>query len=159
VKTLILGIGNPILCDDGVGHHIAHALGGVFPDAEVHTTTMIDLQLLETLADYDRVYIVDALLSDGDTIGAVKKVTPGQRTLHLFSSHGIHFLELLKLGQVLRYKLPEIGGIYGIVIGEECPFGTTLSPEIMMKRKAIIREISMDIIKKGSENHVPCDSL
>ena len=53
MKTLILGIGNPILCDDGVGLHIAHALKSVFPDAAVVTTTMIDLQLLEILTDYD----------------------------------------------------------------------------------------------------------
>jgi len=159
VKTIILGIGNPILCDDGVGLHIAQALEGVFPDATVVTTTMIDLQLLEILTDYDRVFIVDALLSNGDDIGSVKKLAPEQGSLHLFSSHGLHFFELLKLGRELQYKLPEIGGIYGIVIGGGCSFGTALSPEIMTKRKAIIREVITDIRKHGIENHVSCDSL
>ncbi len=54
MKTLILGIGNPILCDDGVGLHIASELDGVFDDIEISTTTMIDLNLLDTLADYDK---------------------------------------------------------------------------------------------------------
>ena len=159
MKTLILGLGNPILCDDGVGIHIARSLEGVVPDAAVVTTTMIDLQLLEILTDYDRVFIVDALLSSDDEIGTVKKLTPEQGTLHLFSSHGLHFFELLKLGQELQYRLPEIGGIYGIVIRDECSFGKTLSPEIRMKRKAIIREVTADIRKHGIKNHVSCDSL
>jgi len=152
-------MGNPILCDDGVGIHIARSLGGVFPEAAVVTTTMIDLQLLEILTDYDRVFIADALLSSGDDIGTVKKLAPEQGTLHFFSSHGLHFFELLKLGQELQYKLPEIGGIYGIVIGDECSFGTALSPEILMKRKAIIWEVTTDIRKHGIKNHVSCNSL
>jgi len=152
-------MGNPILCDDGVGHHIARALEDVFPDADVRTTAMIDLQLLEMLTDYDRVFIVDALLSSGDNIGTVKKLIPEQGTLHLFSSHGLHFFELLKLGRELQYTLPEIGGIYGIVIEEECSFGTALSPEIMKKRKTIIREVTTDMRKQGITNHVSCDSV
>ena len=152
-------MGNPILCDDGVGHHIARELEGVFPEAEVRTTTMIDLQLLEMLTDYDRVFIVDALLSRGDEIGTVKKVTPEQGSLHLFSSHGLHFFELLKLGRELEYTLPEIGGVYGIVIEEECSFGTALSPEIMKKRKTIIREVTTDMKKQGIANYVSGDTL
>jgi hydrogenase maturation protease len=159
VKTLILGMGNPILSDDGVGIHIARSLEGVVPDAAVVTTTMIDLQLLEILTDYDRVFIVDALLSCGDEIGTVKKLTPEQGTRHLFSSHGLHFFELLKLGQELHYRLPEIGGIYGIVIRDECSFGKSLSPKIKMKRKAIIREVATDIRKHWIKNNVSCDSL
>ncbi|MDY7038307.1 MAG: hydrogenase maturation protease [Thermodesulfobacteriota bacterium] len=147
MKTLILGIGNPILCDDGVGLHIVPSLAGLIPNAEVRTTNMIDLHLLEILTGYDRLIIVDALLSSDDNVGTVKKLAPDKGTLHLFSSHGLHFFELLQLGRELGYRLPEIGGIYGITIEKECSFGTALSPEIMMKRKAIIQEISADILK------------
>lgn len=149
MKTLILGMGNPILCDDGVGHHIAMALEGRFPDVEVRTTTMIDLQLLEMLTDYDRVFIVDALVSKDDDIGTVRKLTTENGTLHLFSSHGLHFFDLLELGRELQYKLPEVGGIYGIVIGEECSFGTVLSPEILEKQQTIIQEVTEEMSKQG----------
>ena len=152
MRDIIVGIGNPILCDDGVGLHIARALKDIFPDADVHTTSVIDLQLLEIISDHDRIFIVDALVSNSDNLGTVKKLNPDQETLHLFSSHGLHFFELVKLGRELQYKLPEIAGIYGIVIGDECPFGTVLSPEILMKENDIICEISQDIMKNGLEN-------
>jgi len=149
VKTLILGLGNPILCDDGVGFHIARALKGIFPHTEVHTTSMIDLQLLELMSDFERAFIVDAFLSNSDEIGTVKRLAPEQRSQHLFSSHGLNFFELLILGRELQYKLPEISGIYGIVIKEDYSFGTALSPEIMVKQEAIIQAIIEDIRSRG----------
>ena len=147
MKTLILGIGNPILRDDGVGLHIASELEGVFTDVEVRATTMIDLNLLDMLADYDKVFIIDAIQTGTACVGTVRKLSPGEGSLHLFSSHGIHFFELLQLGTDLGYRVPEIGGIYGIEIGEESIFGINLSPELMGKKKDIVREIIEDIRK------------
>ncbi|MFC1838115.1 hydrogenase maturation protease [Thermodesulfobacteriota bacterium] len=159
MKTLILGIGNPFMCDDGIGLHIANALEGMIPDVSVTTTTMIDLQLLEILADYDMLFVIDALISNDDKIGTIKKISRDSPSLHLYSSHGLHFFELLKLGQELKYKIPEIGGIYGIVIRDNCSFGTKVSPEILVKQKDIIVKVAEDIKKNGIEHHVSRDSM
>jgi len=145
LKTLILGIGNPILRDDGVGLHIASALEGVFPDIHVRTATMIDLDLLDMLAEYDTIFIIDAIQSRTFGVGTVRKLLPGEASLHLFSSHGIHFFELLELGRNLGYRVPDIGGIFGIEIGEDSCFGTELSPQLMGKKKDIVQEIIEDI--------------
>jgi hydrogenase maturation protease len=147
LKTLILGIGNPILCDDGVGLNIASELDGFFDDVEISTTTMIDLNLLDMLADYDKLFIIDAIQTGTSCIGTVKRLSPGEGSLHLSSSHGIHFFELLQLGRDLGYRIPEIGGIYGIEIGEGSIFGTKLSPELISKKADIVREIVEDIKK------------
>jgi hydrogenase maturation protease len=147
LKSLILGIGNPILCDDGVGLHIASELDGLFDDVDVRTTTMIDLNLLDTLSDYNRLFIIDAIQTGTSSVGTVKKLPPGEASLHLSSSHGIHLFELLQLGRDLGYRVPEIGGIYGIEIGEGSVFGTKLSPELMSKKADIVREIIGDIRK------------
>lgn len=147
MKTLIIGIGNPILCDDGVGLHIASALDGVIPDAEVCAATMIDLDLLDMLADYDKVFIIDAIQSGTACIGELRKLSPGEVSLHLFSSHGIHIFEILQMGRDLGYRIPEIGGIYGIEIGRESVFGIELSSELMDKKKDILHEIIEDIRK------------
>jgi hydrogenase maturation protease len=147
LKNIILGIGNPILSDDGVGLHIASELDGLLDDVDVRTTSMIDLNLLDTLADYDRLFIIDAIEAGGSHIGTVRRLPPGEGSLHLFSSHGIHLFELLQLGRDLGYRIPEIGGIYGVYIGEGSVFGETLSPELMSKKSDIVREIIEDIRK------------
>jgi len=147
LKNIILGIGNPILSDDGVGLHIASELDGLLDDVDVRTTSMIDLNLLDTLADYDRLFIIDAIEAGGSHIGTVRRLPQGEGSLHLFSSHGIHLFELLQLGRDLGYRIPEIGGIYGVYIGEGSVFGETLSPELMSKKANIVREIIEDIRK------------
>ena len=147
MKNIILGIGNPILGDDGVGLHIASELDGLLDDVDVRTTSMIDLNLLDTLADYDRLFIIDAIEAGGSHIGTVRRLPQGEGSLHLFSSHGIHLFELLQLGRDLGYRIPEIGGIYGVYIGEGSVFGETLSPELMSKKADIVREIIEDIRK------------
>ena len=147
MKNIILGIGNPILGDDGVGLHIASELDGLLDDVDVRTTSMIDLNLLDTLADYDRLFIIDAIEAGGSHIGTVRRLPQGEGSLHLFSSHGIHLFELLQLGRDLGHRIPEIGGIYGVYIGEGSVFGETLSPELMSKKADIVREIIEDIRK------------
>jgi len=144
---MILGIGNPILGDDGVGLHIASELDGLLDNVDARTTSMIDLNLLDTLSDYDRLFIIDAIMTGGSRIGTVRKLPPGEGSLHMFSSHGIHLFELLQLGRDLGYRIPEIGGIYGVYIGEGSVFGETLSPELMSKKADIVREIIEDIRK------------
>jgi hydrogenase maturation protease len=144
---MILGIGNPILGDDGVGLHIASELNGLLDDVDTHTTSMIDLNLLDTLSGYDRLFIIDAIQAKGSRIGTVRRLPQGEGSLHLFSSHGIHLFELLQLGRDLGYRIPEIGGIYGVYIGEGSVFGETLSPELMSKKADIVREIIEDIRK------------
>jgi hydrogenase maturation protease len=147
LKKMILGIGNPILGDDGVGLHIASELNGLLDDVDTHTTSMIDLNLLDTLSGYDRLFIIDAIQAKGSRIGTVRRLPQGEGSLHLFSSHGIHLFELLQLGRDLGYRIPEIGGIYGVYIGEGSVFGETLSPELMSKKADIVREIIEDIRK------------
>ena len=144
---MILGIGNPILGDDGVGLHIASELDGLLDNVDARTTSMIDLNLLDTLSDYDRLFIIDAIMTGGSRIGTVRKLPPGEGSLHMFSSHGIHLFELLQLGRDLGYRIPEIVGIYGIDIEEGSVFGETLSPALIRKKADIVREIIADIKK------------
>lgn len=162
MKTLILGLGNPILGDDGVGIYIASALDGLFQDTEVYTASMIDLNMLDLFIEYDRVIVIDALLDGSSPIGTLRKLPLGQATLHLFSSHGVHFFELLQLGKDLRYDLPRIERIYGIGIGDGAVFGTELSPRLMEMIEDIIHEIIRDLRKcfsvscKGFEDFRDC---
>ena len=151
MKTIVLGVGNQILGDDGVGVHVVNELKKHIksPDITIDEATTGGMNLLDLILGFDRAFIIDALLSSSDGVGTVKKLTPEQGSLHLFSSHGLHFFELLMLGRELQYKVPEIGGIYGIVINKECSFGTALSPEIMKKKKGIIQAIVEDIKSKG----------
>jgi hydrogenase maturation protease len=145
MKTLILGMGNPILSDDGVGLLVARALEGKIPDAEVLTTTMVGLNLLDHVRGYERLFLIDALVSGRNNPGEVRKVPTGEGTRHLFSSHGLDFFDLIELGKNLGFQMPEVAGIYGIEIENPVAFGEALSPPLQEKLPGLIHIISEDI--------------
>jgi hydrogenase maturation protease len=145
MKTLILGMGNPILSDDGVGLCIARALEGKIPNARVVTTQMVGLNLLDHLRGYEKLFLIDALVSGKNVPGELKKVPSGEGTRHLFSSHGLDFFDLLELGKNLGLQMPEVAGIYGIEIENPVSFGDELSPPLLEKLPGLIHSIAEDI--------------
>jgi hydrogenase maturation protease len=132
--ALILGLGNQILSDDGIGIALARRLEGKIPGVDVATTAMVSLDLLDRIAGYRRLFIIDALTCLGGHPG----------TLHLCSSHGINFYEIIELGRQLDKPIPEVS-IFGIEIAEEIPFGEQLSDAMAERLEGNLVEIERQI--------------
>jgi hydrogenase maturation protease len=75
LKTLILGIGNPIMRDDAAGVVAAQRLAQRIP-AEVVTGAASGLAVLDQLSGYDRAIIVDATHTGQDAPGTVRRWEP-----------------------------------------------------------------------------------
>lgn len=133
MRIVVLAMGNPILGKDGVGLFVARALKGKIEGADVKTFTEISLEILDILAGYEKVYLIDAVVGVGNNVGDLLMLRPGEVTLHLYSTHGLHFFELLRLGREMGYELPESISTFGIEIGEAISFGENLPPEIARK--------------------------
>jgi hydrogenase maturation protease len=142
-------MGNPILSDDGVGLVLAEKMRGRIEGVDVASNSMIDLSLLDDIMGYDIVYLIDAMTTRGGVPGELKRIgeEDSAGTLHLFSSHGMNFFELMKLGRSLGYEMPKLGCIYGIEIGDEVEFSESLSPAVEEKLEGIIETICADIRK------------
>ena len=63
LKTLVLGLGNPILSDDSAGCRVAMALQEKLhmPDVDIREASIAGLDFLDTLAGYDRTIIIDTI--------------------------------------------------------------------------------------------------
>ncbi|MGA9110002.1 MAG: hydrogenase maturation protease [Smithella sp.] len=147
MKTLILGMGNPILSDDGVGLLAAEKLLDRIPGTDVASSAMIGLSLFDLIIGYDTLFIIDAMTTRAGKLGELKKIGEDDRhgTLHLFSSHGLNIFELMELGVRCGYDMPRLSAVYGIEIGHEVAFGEALSPTLNEKLCAIVEEIIDDI--------------
>jgi hydrogenase maturation protease len=106
VKTLILGIGNPILGDDGVGVRVAEALTHRIGDGdiEVRAANTDGLGLLELILGYDRLVIIDAILNVDARAGEVYRlaladVGKGASTVAL--THGVNLTTVFEMGRRL----------------------------------------------------------
>ena len=129
-RILILGLGNPILSDDGVGLLLTENLEGKFSGVDTASLTLAGMELLDILAGYDHVFLIDAATGTGGEPGELKEISDGKGALHLFTSHGANFFDLLKVGRDMGLKMPEPAAVFGIEIGNATDFGTVLSPAL-----------------------------
>jgi hydrogenase maturation protease len=101
-RTLIVGVGNPILSDDGVGIHIARRMKGLqLPDVDVEELPASGLELLDMVLGYDTVVIVDAIVTGKESPGKmyVLEEDDFERTIHGTSPHGINIATALAMGR------------------------------------------------------------
>ena len=76
-RTLVLGLGNDILSDDGVGLQVARRVGELIGDrADVAEASVATIDLLPLMSGYDRVVIIDAFLSPDLPPGTPVRTTP-----------------------------------------------------------------------------------
>ncbi|MGD8603437.1 MAG: hydrogenase maturation protease [Anaerolineales bacterium] len=135
MKTLVLGLGNPILGDDGVGLVVVDRLRPLLenrPDVELGEDYWGGLRLMERLVGFDRAIIIDAIVS-GQPVGTVLTLSPGSvPTQRSSSSHDVNLSTALKLGRQTGSHLPSDENIKLIAIeaGDVYTFTEQLSPEV-----------------------------
>lgn len=111
--TLVLGLGNPLQGDDGVGCRVAQTLEGqVLPDdVEVMDGGTPGVGLLNLFDGRDRVIVVDAAEMQREP-GTVVRFRPEDVSLtgsnQRFSLHRSGVADALSLAGALKLKLPEI---------------------------------------------------
>ena len=112
MKTLVLGIGNPLLGDDGIGFHIAQELATQIKDEniDVKDTSVDGLNLLELIIGYDKVIIIDAIMAKGGKVGEIYKLRPEDlvETVHFTTSpHNANLAMVIEIGKkILAEQMP-----------------------------------------------------
>jgi len=145
MKLLLLGLGNPILSDDGIGLYVAREVAKSIPSLDLVATQMIGVDVLEALVGYDKVVVIDAATGIGSHLGELVHVDQPDGILHLYSSHGVNLFDLLQLGTDLGLDMPEVEAIYGIEIGTDVSFGQQFSPELSSNLESLVLRIANDI--------------
>jgi hydrogenase maturation protease len=146
---LVLGVGNDILMDDGIGPVITNQLACEFPlsGIDFETINLGGLEIFEFIKEYNQVIIIDAIKTRNGVPGDVYYLTPSdfKETCHLSSFHDISFLTALKLGDKIGYDMPEVG-IIAIEIVEDLTFGTEFSPQVSIRYPSVYNEIKEFLI-------------
>jgi hydrogenase maturation protease len=145
MRTLVLGLGNEILSDDGVGllaSRRVHELSGGETDLAEMCVATIDLLWL--MSGYEKVVIVDSLISAELPVGTPVRATPEELPTGFGyrSFHTLTFREVLEMGRWLGVPLPGEVMIHGLVVDETATFGEQFSPEVAKAWEAWAQEIA-----------------
>jgi hydrogenase maturation protease len=147
-KILVIGYGNPMRGDDGLGPLAAQRLESIVQDEEVNIMVrhQMGIELAEDLKDADFAIFIDAHV--GDKPGTLKEeaVVPDNSMPGSFSHHlrpGV----LLSLVQALYNKHPE-AVIYSIA-AESLDHGEGLSPAVEATLPVLIDKVlaRIDVLK------------
>ena len=154
-RKFVVGIGNVLLRDDGIGCHVVHALEEVAPpDVEIIDggTCPYVPQLLE---DGDKLVVVDAV-KGGGMPGQIYRFRPEDITVEqkpLFSLHDASSIDSLKLMQSW-HRISDV-----VIIGiepRELSWGLELSPELQEKMPQIIIAILEELNNTDPEGEMKC---
>jgi hydrogenase maturation protease len=142
LRTLVLGLGNPILSDDSVGFRVAQLLRSRLDQREVTVleTGVAGLNLLDLLVGYDKAVIIDAIQTVEGKAGDVYHLDPRDfdKTGRTLSSHGLNFATTLTLGKKLGLALPQRIIIFAIEIEDDSTFSEQCTPEVKKSFPAIV---------------------
>ncbi|MDP2168711.1 MAG: hydrogenase maturation protease [Thermodesulfovibrionales bacterium] len=134
MKTVIIGLGNPVLGDDRVGIEVARLLRERLGDDEnvtVKEQYAGGIRLLDELAGFERAIIVDSIVTGGKA-GTVYRLgvsdLPGTR--NTISTHDTNFRDALSLGEMIGLALPGFVTVFGIEAGNVETFSEDLTPEV-----------------------------
>jgi len=131
---LILGLGNPLRCDDGVGNKVAQVLGKEVDDSEITVmeTNAVGLGLLDLLKGYQRAIIIDAIQTREGKPGQVHRLSlQDLGTLHYPSTtHDVDLATAVELGTKLGLALPREITIFAIEVADIITFSEECTPQI-----------------------------
>jgi hydrogenase maturation protease len=135
MKTLLLGLGNPVLTDDSIGLKVIAELRPLLadrPNLEIDEDYWGGLRLMEHLVGYDRAILVDAICT-GAPAGTIHCLAVDSiPTQHSASAHDANLATALALGRQAGAHLPANSDILlvGIEAEDIITFNEQCSPQV-----------------------------
>lgn len=134
IKTLIVGLGNTLLSDDGVGIYVARECRQM-PDFK--NTTIIEggmdgITLLSLLTDYETAIFIDAVQSGEREAGYIYRIEPADFNEAFFPgiTHGIDLVTALELGKKMELTMPGKIVIFAIEAADISTLRETCTPAV-----------------------------
>jgi hydrogenase maturation protease len=135
MTRVVIGVGNPVRGDDGVGIEVVRRLG-------TGTVAASPIQLIDLWEGADEVVVIDAARA-GARAGTIHRFEVGSEPLPTrvlaASTHSVGVAEVIELARALN-RLPARLLVYGIEAGDLSHVGV-LSPEVEAAVSKVVAEV------------------
>jgi hydrogenase maturation protease len=147
-RTAVLGLGNPILGDDAAGLAVAADLERrlarqPLPGVEVLTSARGGFELIDLLAGFDRVILVDSLTVPDAEPGRIRRLDLADvsGSARLVCGHEISVATAFELAARLAIPMPRAVSIHAIEVADATTFGETLTPPVAAAVRELARRV------------------
>jgi len=149
VRTLILGLGNPILGDDAVGVLAARQLAARLqgrPGVEVDEDYHGGLRLMERLAGYDRAILIDAICTGVHPPGTLLRLGPDEMpTQHTASAHDVNLPTALRLAAAMGLGAPQDIAIFAVEAENVLEFDEQCTPAVAAALPRVVEAVLAEL--------------
>lgn len=148
-KILILGLGNDLLTDDGVGLRVAGELRRRLADVHnltVSETSEMGLSLLDLVVGFDELVLIDAIRTSQATPGFLHEFD--DTSLPLLPALSPHFMgigETLGLGRKLGLLMPRRVRIFAIEVEDPFTVGTRMTPALETALHGVVEQLAQKL--------------
>ncbi len=142
-RTLVLGLGNPILSDDRVGIVVARLLGERLTDVDFIEASIAGVSILDEIQGYSRLVVVDSIITGTREPGYLHRFVLEDLgpAVPAVSHHGVGLASTFEVGRLMGYDLPGEVEIYAIEATNTTEFGEDLSKAVEERLDDIVDAI------------------
>jgi len=150
MKTVVIGLGNTLLRDDGAGIYVVRLLRKLIEEsqlkleAEIIEAELAGMDIIEKLEGFNRAIIVDAIQLKDFRAGTVFRLRPDdfRTTPRLASFHDIDLVTALELGKRLELYMPEDV----LILAIQAEDTVTIEESCTSAVEAVIRDVAAEIL-------------
>ena len=136
MRTLVLGIGNSILGDDGVGVRVAREVAARVKDGnvDVRDVSVDGLNLFDFILGYDKLVVIDAIVTEDGAVGDVFRIVPEKvcdPSRSAISPHHFNLATTIEIGKKLfPAQIPRDVVLYAVEAEEATAVSEEMTREV-----------------------------
>jgi hydrogenase maturation protease len=161
-RTVVLGLGNPVLSDDGVGLVVAAEVKRLLatqpiPGVDVLASTRAGFELIDLLRGYARAIVVDCLTLPDPVPGRVRrlKLDDVAGSARLINAHEISIETAFRLAERLGIPMPREVELLAVEGEDTTTLHEGLTPAVAAAVSPLSRAIYDDLRRKASPSDPP----
>ena len=144
---ILIGLGSPIMSDDGIGLLVAGDVHKRVSDFDLDITCGGGFQVVDTIQGYQKAVIIDAMITGKFEPGTLVRLEVGSdiSTLRSGHSHALNFVQAVEMARSCGAPLPEDIVVYAIEVEEVRTVSDKVSKVLLEKMPGIVDEIVRDL--------------
>lgn len=161
-RTVVLGLGNALLRDDGVGLAVAREVqrllrASPIPGVDVLVSARAGFELIDLLQGYAGAMIVDCLTHPHPTPGTVHglRLDDVAGSTRLVDAHGLGIAQAFGFAERLGIPMPARLEIFGVEAADTLTFEEALTPAVQAAVGPLAREIHARLLAEAPSGEVP----